>query len=129
MLKSIFKVAVVLVIGFSSVACTTNDERVARYGIGGAAIGALAGTAIAGTTPGAALTGAALGAFAGTVTGAAANQKRQQKQESQLCMYRGRRGSIYQAPCVQRIQQVQELCTYRNARGVMYQAPCPHRIR
>lgn len=78
MLKSILKVAVVSAIGFSSVACTTTDERVARYGVGGAAIGTLAGTAIGGSTPGAALTGAAFGALAGVVTGEAVNQRRQQ---------------------------------------------------
>ncbi|WP_375673511.1 hypothetical protein [Bartonella sp. TS82HLJMH] len=128
MLKSIFKVAVVSAIGFSSVACTTNDERVARYGVGGAAIGALAGTAIAGSTPGAALTGAAFGALAGTVTGAAANQRKQQRQASQLCTYRGRRGHVYQAPCAQRVP-VRQLCSYRDSRGVMYKAPCPHRVR
>ncbi|WP_142415998.1 glycine zipper domain-containing protein [Bartonella massiliensis] len=128
MLKSILKVAVVSAIGFSAVACTTTDERVARYGVGGAAIGALAGTAIGGSTPGAALTGAAFGALAGTVTGEAVNQRRQQKRASQLCTYRGRRGYVYQAPCAQRVP-VQQLCTYRDARGVMYQAPCPRRVR
>ncbi|WP_144752629.1 MULTISPECIES: glycine zipper domain-containing protein [Bartonella] len=128
MLKSILKVAVVSAIGFSSVACTTTDERVARYGVGGAAIGALAGTAIGGSTPGAALTGAAFGALAGTITGEAANQRRQQRQASQLCTYRSRRGYVYQAPCAQRVP-VRQLCTYRDARGVMHQAPCPRRVR
>ncbi|WP_212112721.1 glycine zipper domain-containing protein [Bartonella queenslandensis] len=128
MLKSVLKVAVVSAIGFSSVACTTNDERVARYGLGGATIGALAGSAIGGSTAGAVLTGAAFGALAGTVTGEAANQRRQQRQASQLCTYRGRRGHVYQAPCAQRVP-VQQLCTYRDARGMMYQAPCPRRVR
>ncbi|EJF74741.1 hypothetical protein HWV54_03245 [Bartonella alsatica] len=127
MLKSILKVAAVSAIGLSTVACSVSDQRVARYGVGGAAIGALAGTAIAGSTPGAALTGAAVGALAGTITGAAVNQKKQQKQvvaqQSTLCTYRGRKGRIYQAPCAQRMQTPQ-LCTYRDARGMMYQAPC-----
>ncbi|AFR26809.1 hypothetical protein [Bartonella quintana] len=132
MLKSILKVVVVSAIGLSSVACSVNDQRVARYGVGGAAIGALAGTAIAGSTPGAALTGAAVGAIAGTVTGAAANQKRQQSQvmmqQSTLCTYRDHKGRVYQAPCAQKVQ-VPQLCTYRDQKGVMYQAPCPQRSR
>ncbi|GAA5107531.1 hypothetical protein [Bartonella jaculi] len=134
MLKSILKVAVVSAIGLSSVACSVNDQRVARYGVGGAALGALAGTAIAGSTPGAALTGAAFGAIAGTVTGAAANQKKQQSQVGQLCRYRDYRGYVYQAPCPQRVQErvrakvrAPQLCTFRDGRGVMYKAPCHRR--
>lgn len=139
MLKSFLKVAVVSAIGLSTVACTTNDQRVARYGVGGAAIGALAGTAIAGSTPGAALTGAAFGAIAGTVTGAAVNQQKQQRQEGQIvihqstamCTYRGHKGHYYKAPCAQRVhkKQTPQLCTYRDGRGVMYKAPCPRRVR
>lgn len=139
MLKSILKVAVVSAMGLSTVACSVSDQRVARYGVGGAAIGALAGTAIAGGTPEAALTGAAVGAIAGTVTGAAVNQQRQQRQimvqESQMCTYRTHRGGVYQAPCAHRVRAPQrtshmpKLCTYRDGRGVMYQAPCHKRVR
>ncbi|WP_317993902.1 hypothetical protein [Bartonella gliris] len=129
MLKSILKVAVVAAIGLSSAACTVNDQRVARYGVGGAALGALAGTAIAGSTPGAALTGAAFGAIAGTVTGEAINQKRhpQAMQQSQLCTYRGHKGRLYHAPCRHKVTP--QLCTYRDGRGALYQAPCPRRVR
>ncbi|EJF89710.1 hypothetical protein ME1_00480 [Bartonella vinsonii subsp. arupensis OK-94-513] len=136
MLKSILKIAVVSAIGLSTVACTTTDERVAQYGVGGAAIGALAGTAIAGSSPEAALTGAAFGALAGTVTGAAVNQRKQQKQmaiqQSTLCAYRDYRGQVYQAPCPQRVRtphktHAPRLCAYRDGRGVMYKAPCRHR--
>ncbi|AGF76442.1 membrane protein [Bartonella vinsonii] len=136
MLKSILKVAVVSAIGLSTVACTTTDERVARYGVGGAAIGALAGTAIAGSTPEAALTGAAFGALAGTVTGVAANQRKQQRQmaayQSTLCAYRDYRGQVYQAPCPQRARTPHKahsprLCVYHDGKGVMYKAPCRHR--
>ncbi|WP_336293910.1 hypothetical protein [Bartonella sp. CB169] len=127
MLKSILKVAIVSVIGLSSVACSVNDERVARYGVGGAALGALAGTAIAGSTPEAAIAGAAVGAVAGSVTGAAVNQKRQKRQMATqpalLCTYRTREGRIYQVPCAQRVQ-TPKLCVYRDKRGVVYQAPC-----
>ncbi|KEC56469.1 glycine zipper domain-containing protein [Bartonella koehlerae] len=132
MLKSILKVAVISVIGLSTVACTLNEQRVARYGVGGAAIGALAGTAIGGGTPEAALAGAAVGALAGSVTGAAVNQQRQKKQivvsRPEMCTYRNRKGQIYQAPCAQKVQTPQ-LCTYRDRRGIMYQAPCPQRVR
>ncbi|WP_019221124.1 hypothetical protein [Bartonella senegalensis] len=132
MLKSILKVAVVSAIGLSTVACSVNDQRVARYGVGGAAIGALAGTAIAGSTAGAALTGAAFGAIAGSVTGAAVNQQKQQRQiimhHPSLCTYRNRKGRVYHAPCAQKVQTPQ-LCTYRDGRGVMYKAPCPQRVR
>ncbi|WP_455480600.1 hypothetical protein V3564_05620 [Bartonella sp. B12(2025)] len=132
MLKSILKVAVVSAVGLSSVACSVNDQRVARYGVGGAALGALAGTAIAGGSPEAALTGAAVGAVAGSVTGVAVNQKKQQKkiaaQHSSLCTYRTRSGRIYQAPCTQKMRTPQ-LCTYRDGRGVMYQAPCHRYVR
>ncbi|UNE54039.1 glycine zipper domain-containing protein [Bartonella machadoae] len=138
MVKSILKIAVVSAIGLSTVACTTNDERVARYGVGGAAIGALAGTAIGGSTPGAALTGAAFGALAGTVTGAAVNQQKQQKQAAAqrvpMCTYRNYRGQIYQVPCTQRVRashttHMPKLCVYRDGKGVMYKAPCHRRAR
>ncbi|MBX4335855.1 hypothetical protein [Bartonella raoultii] len=134
MLKSILKVAVVSAVGFSSVACTTDDQRVARYGVGGAALGALAGTVIGGSSSGAALTGAAVGALAGTVTGAAANQRRQQRQvivqpaPVQLCTYRSRSGRAYRAPCSRPVH-TPKLCTYRDGRGVMYKAPCPRYAR
>ncbi|WP_017196080.1 hypothetical protein [Bartonella birtlesii] len=133
MLKSFLKVAVVSAIGLSTVACTTNDQRVARYGVGGAAIGALAGTALTGGTPGAALTGAALGALTGTVTGAAVNQQRQERQiiihqSTPMCTYRGHKGRYYKAPCSQKVHTPQ-LCTYRDGRGAMYQAPCPRHVR
>ncbi|WP_208433568.1 glycine zipper domain-containing protein [Bartonella taylorii] len=135
MLKSILKVAVVSTMGLSTVACSVNDQRVARYGVGGAAIGALAGTAIAGSTPGAALTGAAFGAIAGTVTGAAVNQQRQQRQivvpQTPMCTYRTHRGQVYQAPCAHKVRapHTPKLCTYRDGRGVMYHAPCHKRVR
>ncbi|WP_455479284.1 hypothetical protein V4B17_06210 [Bartonella sp. B23] len=129
MLKLILKGAVVSAIGFSTVACSVNDQRVAHYGVGGAAIGALAGTAIAGASPEAALTGAAFGALAGTVTGAAVNQKKQQQYHAtQLCTYRDRRGYMYQAPCPQRVQ-AKRVCTYRDGRGVVHRVACPQYVR
>ncbi|WP_336287477.1 MULTISPECIES: hypothetical protein [unclassified Bartonella] len=126
MLKSILKITAVSAVGVSLVACSLDEQRVAGYGVGGAALGALAGTAV-GNSPDAALTGAALGAVAGTVTGVAVNQKKQQSQiivqQPQMCTYRSRRGRVYQAPCPQ-TPQTPQLCTYRGHAGALYQAPC-----
>ncbi|WP_336276647.1 YMGG-like glycine zipper-containing protein [Bartonella sp. CB178] len=138
MLKSILKAAAVLAVGVSLAACTASEQRVARYGVGGAALGALAGTAIGESTPNSALTGAAVGAFAGTVTGVAANQRKQQKdaiarhhilsQQLPMCTYRTQWGRTYQAPCTQQIQiRTPQLCTYQGRGGVLYQAPCHRR--
>ncbi len=122
MLKSILKITAVSAVSVSLVGCSVSEQRVARYGTGGAAIGALAGTAI-GSTPDAALAGAAIGALTGSVAGVAANQKRQMAQQSQLCSYRSGRGRLYQAPCSQ-APRAPELCSYRSGRGRLYQAPC-----
>ena len=73
--------------------CTTNERRTAGYGVGGAAIGALAGGAIGGDGRGA-LTGAAIGAVAGTLIGAAKTRN-----GVQYCRYRDRNGRTYEAPC------------------------------
>ncbi|WP_455476255.1 hypothetical protein [Bartonella sp. B17] len=137
MLKSILKMTAVSAIGLNLVACSVSEQRVAGYGAGGAALGALAGTAIGGSTPSAALTGAAVGAIAGTITGAAANQRKQPHvivqhppvvQQPSMCTYRGRRGQVYQAPCAQTPQtQAIKLCTYEGRGGVVYQAPCHKR--
>ncbi|WP_455481849.1 hypothetical protein V4P56_05195 [Bartonella sp. B35(2025)] len=127
MLQSILRVAVVSAIGISTVACSVSEQRVAGYGLGGAALGALAGTALIGGAAEAALAGATVGAIAGTVTGVAANQKKQPNiivQQPPLCTYHGRGGQVYQAPCPQK-KQVPKLCTYRDEKGVMYRAPCP----
>ncbi|EEP63002.1 lipoprotein [Brucella abortus str. 2308 A] len=70
----------------------TNSVRLG-YGVGGAALGALAGGAIGGNGRGA-LTGAAIGAVAGTLLGAA-----QTRNGTQYCRYRDPYGRIYEAPC------------------------------
>lgn len=59
-------IAVAGVLAFSTAACTTNEQRTAGYGVGGAALGALAGGAIGGNGRGA-LAGAAIGGVAGTL--------------------------------------------------------------
>ncbi|MBX8801271.1 MULTISPECIES: glycine zipper domain-containing protein [Pseudochrobactrum] len=86
-------IAVTAVLAFSTVACTTGEQRTAGYGVGGAAIGALAGGAIGGNGRGA-LTGAAIGAVAGTLLGAA-----QTRNGVQYCRYRDNYGRVYEAPC------------------------------
>ncbi|HWD12441.1 glycine zipper 2TM domain-containing protein [Pseudochrobactrum algeriensis] len=86
-------IAVTAVLAFSTVACTTGEQRTAGYGVGGAALGALAGGAIGGNGRGA-LTGAAIGAVAGTLLGAA-----QTRNGVQYCRYRDNYGRVYEAPC------------------------------
>ena len=90
------RLSMILVVGalaLSTAACTSNEQRVAGYGVGGAAVGALAGGAIGGNGRGA-LTGAAIGAVAGTLVGAATTRN-----GVQYCRYRDRYGRVYEAPC------------------------------
>lgn len=93
-MRSRFLLAVTVgLLGLSTAACTTDERRTAGYGVGGAAIGALAGGAIGGSGRGA-LTGAAIGAAAGTLVGVA-----QTRNGVQYCRYRDRNGRIYEARC------------------------------
>lgn len=86
-------IAIVGALAFSTAACTTAEQRTAGYGVGGAAIGALAGGAIGGNGRGA-LTGAAIGAVGGTLLGAATTRN-----NVQYCRYRDNYGRVYEAPC------------------------------
>ncbi|MBV2144765.1 hypothetical protein KUG47_14795 [Falsochrobactrum sp. TDYN1] len=86
-------IAIVGVFAFSMAACTTSEKRTAGYGVGGAALGALAGGAITGSGRGA-LAGAAIGGVAGTLVGAA-----QSRNGVEYCRYRDNYGRIYEAPC------------------------------
>lgn len=86
-------IAIVGALAFSTAACTTNEQRTAGYGVGGAALGALAGGAIGGNGRGA-LAGAAIGGVAGTLLGAA-----QTRNGVQYCRYRDNYGRTYEAPC------------------------------
>ncbi len=133
MLKSVFTMAVIAAVGLSSTACTMSERKITEYGVGGAALGALAGAALDGGKLGAVTTGAAVGAIAGTVTGVAAVQRKNQKkmvqqqviQQSGLCTYRDGKGYVYKAPCThQTPHQIPQLCTYTDQRGQRYQAPC-----
>lgn len=92
-MKRICVIAAVAVMGLTTVACTQQEQRTAGYGVGGAALGALAGGAIGGNGRGA-LTGAAIGAAAGTLVGVA-----QTRNGVKYCNYRDRQGRMYQAPC------------------------------
>jgi len=93
MMKKISTLMITVLLGLSVTACTNDERRVAGYGAGGAAIGALAGGALTGRTRGA-VTGAAIGAVAGTLVGVA-----QTRNGVRYCNYRDRRGRIYEAPC------------------------------
>lgn len=93
MLKRLTTVSFIAALSVASVACTQSEQRTAGYGVGGAALGALAGGAIGGNGRGA-LTGAAIGAAAGTVVGVATTRN-----GVQYCNYRDTRGRVYQAPC------------------------------
>jgi len=93
MMKKFSTMIVIGLLGISTAACTNDERRVAGYGAGGAAIGALAGGALTGRTRGA-VAGAAIGAVAGTLVGVA-----QTRNGVRYCNYRDRRGRIYQAPC------------------------------
>ncbi|MBN9045644.1 MAG: hypothetical protein J0H18_08250 [Rhizobiales bacterium] len=86
-------IAVAGMLAFSTAACTTAEQRTAGYGVGGAALGALAGGAIGGNGRGA-LAGAAIGGVAGTLLGAA-----QSRNGVQYCRYRDPYGRIYEARC------------------------------
>ncbi|MEK1891362.1 MAG: hypothetical protein AAAB35_28145 [Phyllobacterium sp.] len=92
MLKSLSTIAVAGLLAFSAAGCTTADQRVAGYGVGGAALGALAGGAINGGKG--ALAGAAIGGAGGALVGAATNNN-----SNRYCTYENRYGQRYQAPC------------------------------
>ncbi|ATU90372.1 glycine zipper domain-containing protein [Phyllobacterium zundukense] len=93
MLKSLSTIAVAGLLALSVAGCTTSDQRIAGYGVGGAALGALAGGAITGSGRGA-LAGAAIGGASGAVVGAATNPR-----SSGYCTYQNRYGERYRAPC------------------------------
>ncbi len=95
MFKRISVIAMVSALGLATVACSPNEQRTAGYGVGGAALGALAGGAIKGNGKGA-LRGAAIGAAAGTLVGVATKRN-----GVQYCNYRDAYGQMYQAPCNQ----------------------------
>ncbi|MEK1851144.1 MAG: hypothetical protein AAAC48_04500 [Phyllobacterium sp.] len=92
MLKSLSTIAVAGLLALSVAGCTTSDQRVAGYGVGGAALGALAGGAINGGKG--ALAGAAIGGASGALVGAATNPR-----PSGYCTYQNRYGERYRAPC------------------------------
>lgn len=94
MLKSLSTIAIAGLLALSVAGCTTSDQRVAGYGVGGAALGALAGGAITGSGRGA-LAGAAIGGAGGALVGAATNNN----SGGRYCTYENRYGERYRAPC------------------------------
>ncbi|MGH6861720.1 MAG: hypothetical protein ACRECY_15820 [Phyllobacterium sp.] len=93
MLKSLSTVAVAALLALSVAGCTTNEKRTAGYGVGGAALGALAGGAIGGGRG--ALAGAAIGGTGGVLVGAATADNNGRR----YCTYENRYGERYRAPC------------------------------
>lgn len=91
-MKRVLVLSVTIAMAFTAAACTQDDKRMAGYGVGGAALGALAGGAI-GKGRGA-LAGGAIGGAIGTYIG----YKRTQN-GVRYCQYRDRRGRVYEARC------------------------------
>lgn len=92
MLKSLSTVAVAALLALSVAGCSQTEQRTAGYGVGGAALGALAGGAIGGGRG--ALAGAAIGGASGVVVGAATADNGRR-----YCTYENRYGERYRAPC------------------------------
>lgn len=139
-------------VGLSLIACSASQQKTAEYGLGGAALGAVAGAAVSGGDGNAARRGAAIGAVAGAsvanqppvAPGVVAQYPGAVAQypgvsgayqggnavvvHQPLCTYQDRRGRLYQAPCPQMIQRPR-LCIFTDVTGALYQAPCnrhPH---
>ena len=94
MLKHFSVIAVIAALGLGSTACTQTEQRTAGYGASGAALGALAGGAIRGTSR-AAMGMAALGA---TVGGLIANVGPHGKKQ-QTDRYGRPRDVVYKRVC------------------------------
>ncbi|PRD43910.1 hypothetical protein C5748_08650 [Phyllobacterium phragmitis] len=90
--KRLSMIVVSGLLALSVAGCTTGDQRTAGYGVGGAALGGLAGGALGGTRG--ALGGAALGGLAGVLIGSA-----QSRNGVEYCRYREPNGRVYEAPC------------------------------
>jgi len=72
MYRYMFSLLVVTAVSIGTSACTSSEQRTAGYGVGGAAIGAAAGT----------LVGVA-----------------QTRNGVQYCRYRDQHGRVFEAPC------------------------------
>lgn len=102
MKSRLFMSAGIALLALATTACTTAEQRTAGYGVGGAALGGLAGAAIGGNSR-SALAGAAIGGVGGTLVGAANSQNAQPTASGpspyQYCNYTDPYGRPYQAPC------------------------------
>lgn len=92
-MKKITSLLLISVLAFSSTACTQTEQSVAKWGAGGAAVGALGG-AVLGRGGGAVLAGAAIGAVAGSAIGYTRTKK-----GVRYCQYRDRNGRYFEARC------------------------------
>lgn len=92
-MKKLCSLFIVLMFAFSTVACTQNEKTVAKWGAGGAALGALGGAAF-GHGGKAVAAGAAIGAVAGGLIGYSRT-----KNHVRYCHYRDNNGKVYEARC------------------------------
>lgn len=113
MKKLLMSIGMTILTGVSLSGCTDTDSRVAGYTTGGAALGALAGAAVAHDTGKGALAGGAIGGALGALTATAQNNNNYYNNgyysgnaynnypsyARNMCMYRDRYGRNVVAPC------------------------------
>lgn len=92
-MKRIFVTIITGFLALSLAACTHTERQTAKWGAGGAAVGALGG-AVLGHGSGAVLGGAAAGAAVGSLIGYSRTHK-----GVEYCKYRDKHGRIHEAKC------------------------------
>ncbi|MHC5306325.1 hypothetical protein [Bartonella sp. LJL80] len=92
-MKRLCSLLTVSALAFATVACTQTEKEVTKWGVGGAAVGALGG-AVLGNGGRAVMAGAAVGALAGGLIGYIRT-----KDGVRYCQYRDRNGRLYEARC------------------------------
>ena len=94
-MRKLFSLLTVVIFAFATVACTHTEKEVAKWGAGGAAVGALGG-AVLGNGGRAVMAGATVGALAGGLIG-----YMRTKDGVRYCQYRDHTGRRYEARCRQ----------------------------
>lgn len=133
MKKKLMTIGIIAALAASASACTQTEQRTAGYGVGGAALGALAGGALSGGRG--ALTGAALGGAAGTVIGTATTRNQSRVvygdyDDSGRRIVQHRRVLVRPAGAVATMKVTQtttptvRYCEQKDAYGETYRAPC-----
>ncbi|EJF91162.1 hypothetical protein [Bartonella tamiae] len=92
-MKKICSILMITAVGFSTVACTQTEKEISKWGVGGAAVGAIGG-AVLGNGGRAVAAGAAVGALAGGLIGYIRT-----KDGVRYCQYRDSKGRLYEARC------------------------------